>query len=220
MTKNRFRVSGDWTYSISREAKFTDIELLSKVGMKKVFDYVLVGTGPGSSSWLRSILKRNKNARIAILEKGPFDKTDVLTERNPIKALRASRTMVKEYEHEVMQGNCLGGGTGVNNYAWVTPSENDLNNYAGAEATRHVDLKDFHDLCEDLAYKGPLHPLHNLMTEHAKEKFDLRVRSNYKSRVHEVNRGFIHLGTLNPVTHRHTHTHTHTQNQNRYTHNR
>jgi hypothetical protein len=170
-------------------------EINTNTKMKKVFDYVLIGTGPGSSSWLRSILKRNKNARIAILEKGPYDKTDVLTESNPFAALKASRTMVKEYEHEVMQGSCLGGGTGVNNYAWVTPSENDLNNYDGADAPRNVNLECFHDLCEDLAYKGPLHPLHNLMTQHAHEKFDLNVRSNYKSRVHEVNRGYVHLGT-------------------------
>lgn len=165
---------------------------------KKVWDFVLVGTGPGSAGWLRQIMKKtNGGAKILILEKGPYCKTDILTEMNPFEALRASKVMVEEYEHEVMQGSCLGGGTGVNNYAWVTPALQDIRNSFGGKHFEELigyDLTEYESLVETIAYKSPLHPLHDLMTRNATSRASLDVRAHFKSKVSESNRGAVHLG--------------------------
>jgi len=163
---------------------------------RKVWDYVLVGTGPGAAAWLKTTMQRTGGqTSVLIIERGPYCKTDILTEMNPIEALRASRTMVKEYEHEVMQGSCLGGGTGVNNYAWVTPAMKDVRTSYGDESLNADDmnLSEYEALVEKIAFKSPLHPLHEMMTKNA-EACALDVHAHHKTRVLESNRGAVHLG--------------------------
>ena len=106
----------------------------------RVYDFIVVGSGPGAAAWLRSALRHAPDARFLLLERGPYCKTDVLTERNPFKALSASRRLMVNYEHSVIQGNALGGGSAVNNYAWTTPSYEDLQHGLGAEFGRLAPL--------------------------------------------------------------------------------
>ena len=68
-----------------------------------MYDFILCGSGPAAAAWLRSTLRHAPGARILLMERGPYSKTDVLTERNPFRALRASKQLLASYNHGVMQ---------------------------------------------------------------------------------------------------------------------
>jgi hypothetical protein len=112
----------------------TDAVISSQTANSR-YDYILVGSGPGAAGWLHTTLCTSPHARILLLERGPDCQTDILTERNPFTLLRDSARVVASYAHGVMQGATLGGGTAVNNYAWITPSFADLQNALGIERT-------------------------------------------------------------------------------------
>ena len=58
---------------------------------------------------MHATLSKRPTARVLLLERGPYCKTDVLTERNPLTLLRDATRVVARYEHGVMQGSTLGG---------------------------------------------------------------------------------------------------------------
>ena len=97
---------------------------------KKLYDFIVVGTGPAAASWVRTALTKQPKAQILMVERGPYCKTDLLTEKNPFKCvpfrlasrrdprlrrshvgllliaptrrlLRASKAMIKNHNHEV-----------------------------------------------------------------------------------------------------------------------
>ena len=84
---------------------------------KKLYDYIVCGGGPSASAFLRTALKKRPGAKVLLIERGPYCKTDILTDSNPFKVLLDSRRIIREYEHGVMSGSVLGGGTAVNK--WV-----------------------------------------------------------------------------------------------------
>jgi choline dehydrogenase-like flavoprotein len=99
-----------------------------------------------------------------------------------------------------MQGCTLGGGTAVNNYAWVTPSYADLSNALGVG--RHAYSEDavsaFEDMCEGLlGPRQPPHMLHQLLTSSLPE--DVGLVTNAQIEVSDNNRNKVFLGspTLN-----------------------
>ena len=92
---------------------------------RKAYDFIVCGAGPSAAAWLRSTLRQSPGARILLLERGPYCKTDILTEKNPFKLLKDTPRILAKYQHDVVQGAVLGGGTSVNNYAWITPSKHD-----------------------------------------------------------------------------------------------
>ena len=71
--------------------------------MPDPYDYIVCGSGPGAAAWLRTTLKSRPDARILLLERGPYCKTDILTESNPIRCLIDSMRTVADYNHGVMQ---------------------------------------------------------------------------------------------------------------------
>jgi choline dehydrogenase len=164
------------------------------------FDYILCGSGPGAAAWLRSTLRHAPQSRVLLLERGPYCKTDVLTEPNPFRLLRDSKRVVAGYNHSVMQGSTLGGGTAVNNYAWVTPSYADLGNALGV--ARHACSEDavraFEGMCEELiGPRQPPHLLHQLLTSSLPD--DVGLVTNAQIQVSDSNRNKVFLGspTLN-----------------------
>ena len=68
-----------------------------------MYDYIVCGSGPGAAAWLRTTLKAKPDARILLLERGPYCKTDILTESNPIRCFIDSIRIVADYNHGVMQ---------------------------------------------------------------------------------------------------------------------
>eukprot|EP01051_Picozoa_sp_SAG22_P034148 SAG22_NODE_15337_length_351_cov_0.809524_1_plen_53_part_10 len=46
----------------------------------RYYDFIVCGSGPAAAAWLRSTLHHVPGARVLLLEKGPYCKTDVLTE--------------------------------------------------------------------------------------------------------------------------------------------
>ena len=78
------------------------------------------------------------------------------------------------FRKHFLQGKTFGGGTAVNNYAWITPSYLDLKNTLGVtrdEATEAM-VKDYENLCEELiGPRQPPHPLHQLLTVHGVHAF-------------------------------------------------
>ena len=173
---------------------------MARVARAKHYDYIVCGSGPGAAAWLRSTLRHSPQSRILLLERGPYCKTDVLTEPNPFRLLRDSKRIVSSYRHNVMQGRTLGGGTAVNNYAWVTPSYADLSNALTVE--RHAYSEDavraFEGLCEDLlGPRQPPHMLHQLLTSSLREEVGLVT--NARIEVSDSNRNKVFLGspTLN-----------------------
>ncbi len=173
---------------------------MARARAAKCYDYIVCGSGPGAAAWLRSTLRHSPQSRILLLERGPYCKTDVLTEPNPFRLLRDSKRIVSAYSHNVMQGSTLGGGTAVNNYAWVTPSYADLSNALGVE--RHAYSEDavsaFEDMCEDLlGPRQPPHMLHQLLTSSLPE--DVNLVTNAQIEVSDNNRNNVFLGspTLN-----------------------
>lgn len=167
---------------------------------RRSYDYILCGSGPGAAAWLRSTLQAAPQSRVLLLERGPYCKTDVLTERNPFRLLRDSDRIVTSYNHGVMQGKTLGGGTAVNNYAWVTPSYADLDNALGVERHAYSEalVGGFEDMCEDLiGARQPPHMLHKLLTASMPDAVEMVT--NASIRVASTNRNKVFLGapTLN-----------------------
>lgn len=156
------------------------------------FDYILCGSGPAAAGWLRTTLKHDPHARILLLERGPYCKTDVLTERNPLRLLLHSRLVLATYNHGVMQGSTLGGGTAVNNYAWVTPSYDDLRNALGVHCnayTRTI-VRSYEAMCEGLlGPRSPPHVLHQLLTGSLRPGVALVTNASIK--VEETNRNKV-----------------------------
>eukprot|EP00854_Cymbomonas_tetramitiformis_P008545 gene8545-10142_t len=164
------------------------------------YDYILCGSGPGAAAWLRSTLHEAPTARILMLERGPYCKTDVLTEGNLVRLYLDSNRMIANYSHGVKQGCTLGGGTAINNYAWITPSYSDLKNALGMENDAHSQaiVGGFQEMCESLlGPRQPPHLLHQLLT--ASLPRDVGLITNSKILVQETNRNKVFLGapTLN-----------------------
>ena len=160
-----------------------------------MYDFILCGSGPGAAAWLRSTLRHAPTARILLLERGPYCTTDVLTERNPLRLLRDTDRVVASYSHGVMQGRTFGGGTAVNNYAWVTPSYSDLKNALDVKADERskAAVESYQEMCEDLlGERQPLHRLHLLLTASRKEDVGL-INNNYIT-VEPTNRNQVILG--------------------------
>ena len=40
-----------------------------------LYDFIVVGSGPGAAAFCRSVLRRVPGARVLMLEAGPFNKT-------------------------------------------------------------------------------------------------------------------------------------------------
>ena len=101
-----------------------------------------------------------------MIERGSYCKTDILTEKNPFKVLRDSRHMIREHNHEVMQGNCVGGGSQVNGYVWITPSHQDLANGFGQSAAAEFSqfVPEYEEFATEIASKPPIHMLHKMLT--------------------------------------------------------
>ena len=154
-----------------------------------IYDFILCGSGPGAAAWLRSTLRHAPTARILLLERGPYCTADVLTEWNPLRLLRDTDRVVASYSHSVMQGRTFGGGTAVNNYAWVTPSYSDLKNALDVKADEHskVAVESYQEMCEDL-----LGELYLLLTASRKEDVGL-INNNYIT-VELTNRNHVILG--------------------------
>jgi choline dehydrogenase-like flavoprotein len=130
-----------------------------------------------------------------LLERGPYCKTDILTEKNPFKVLSDSRRVVKEYQHEVVQGAVLGGGSAVNNYAWITPSHEDVANGFGAA---HADamrahIPGYEQFIDGVADRAPPHMLHKLLTMDLNE--DTSLVNNAKLSVRGSNRNAVFIGS-------------------------
>ena len=164
------------------------------------YDFIVVGSGPGAAAWVRGCLRRAPRSRILLLERGPFCKTDVLTERNPLTLLRDSRRVVAGYAHEVKQGRTLGGGTAVNNYAFTMPAWSDLRKSLRIERDGESEavVEDFEEMCEELiGPRQPPHLLHHLLT--ASLPAEVELASNAQLRVRPTNRNAVFLGapTLN-----------------------
>ena len=135
--------------------------------MPDLHDYIVCGSGPGASAWVRTTLKAKPDARILVLERGPYCKTDILTERQPFRLAIDTNRMVAHYEHGVMQGSTLGGSSVINNYAWVTPSYLDLRKALGVQrdAATEALVEDYENMIEGLiGPREPPHPLHQLLT--------------------------------------------------------
>ena len=166
------------------------------------YDYVVVGSGPGASAWLHYTLTNSPSPpKILLLERGPFSKVDVLTEPNPFKVLSASKRIIANYNHGVMQGKTLGGGTAVNNYAWVTPSYRDLKHALGITPnnplTRTV-VKSYESLVEQLlGDRQTPHPLHQHLT--SSRPTQCKIVTSARIIVEATNRQKVFLGcpTLN-----------------------
>ena len=164
------------------------------------YDYIVVGSGPGASSWVRTTMTHSPSSKVLMLERGPYCKTDVLTETNPFTVLSASQRIVANYAHGVMQGKTLGGGTAVNNYAWITPSYRDLQLGLGIEQNpfSQAVVSTYENVIEKLL--GPrqmLHPLHQLLTSSLPHA--TAVVTNARIAVGATNRNKVFLGcpTLN-----------------------
>ena len=175
-----------------------------------LYDLILVGSGPGAAAYCRSMLRRNPGIRVLMLEAGPYNKTDILTDPNPFKVWAASgggeRGMVKEYEHNVMQGHCVGGGTAVNNYAWVTPSLSDVKSGFGffAEEEQEIPkafgkedkiasaISEFEAFANTIISKAPPHLMHKQLT--SKIPDHVSITTNYKASVNSSNRSTVNLG--------------------------
>jgi choline dehydrogenase len=163
--------------------------------MKRAYDFIVCGAGPGAAAWVRSTLRTSPGARILLLERGPYCKTDILTETNPLKVLIDSRRVVKEYQHSVVQGAVLGGGTAVNNYAWITPSQQDVSNGFGAV---HADamaahLPDYEGFIDSIAARSPPHMLHKLLTMDLNDGTSLV--NNATLSVRDSNRNAVFIGS-------------------------
>lgn len=135
--------------------------------LESKYDYIVCGSGPSASAWVHTTLKRKPGTRILVLERGPYCKTDILTERNPIRLLLDSKRVIAEYEHGVCQGKTLGGGTAVNNYAWVTPSYKDIHRAFCADRNEGIEaiVGEYLTMIEDIVGpREPPHILHKLLT--------------------------------------------------------
>eukprot|EP01048_Picozoa_sp_COSAG05_P004771 COSAG05_NODE_269_length_12494_cov_9.329326_3_plen_551_part_00 len=167
---------------------------------RKVYDFVVVGSGPSAASWVRSALREAPTSKILLLERGPYCKTDLLTERNPLKLLRDSKRVVKDYQHGVVQGHTLGGGSAVNNYAWITPSWADFTRCLGLDISdSRTAMADYENMVEELIGKRPPpHMLQKLLTKDLDP--DVELVNNGAIRVRASNRNKVFLGspTLNP----------------------
>ena len=138
--------------------------------------------------------------KILMLERGPFSKIDVLTESNPFKVLSASKKIVANYNHGVMQGKTLGGGTAVNNYAWVTPSYRDLKHALNITRNPFIlnVVKSYEDLVEQLlGNRQTPHPLHQFLT--SSRPVECKLVTSARIIVEATNRQKVFLGcpTLN-----------------------
>ena len=93
---------------------------------RRTYDYLVCGSGPSASSFIFTLLETNPNLNILMIERGKHSKLDVLKETNPYSLYKGSKELLTTYSHGVQQGNMLGGSSSVNNYAWITPSYNDI----------------------------------------------------------------------------------------------
>eukprot|EP01043_Picozoa_sp_COSAG02_P001698 COSAG02_NODE_36_length_48934_cov_144.851029_23_plen_544_part_00 len=162
----------------------------------RTYDVIVCGSGPGAAAWLRSALRHAPRSRILLLERGPYCKTDVLTETNPLTLLRDSRRVVARYEHGVMQGSTLGGSTAINNYAFTMPAYSDLRAALGVNRDAYTEamVGRFESMCEDLiGPREPPHMLHQLLTSSRPEGVGLV--SNDRLRVQESNQNQVFIGT-------------------------
>lgn len=99
--KNDFLIRG-----LSEEIKIDEKTAADKAEptpINGMYDYIVCGSGPGAAAWLRTTLKAKPNARILLLERGPYCKTDILTESNPVRCFLDSKRIIAEYNHGVMQ---------------------------------------------------------------------------------------------------------------------
>ena len=171
---------------------------------KRAYDFIVVGSGPAAASWVRTALKRAPNSRILMMERGVYSKVDILTEANPLKLMKATKDMLKMHNHEVMQGNCAGGGSSVNGYVWVTPSRQDLVNGYGTTAASELGehLEEYEGFADDLVSPKPeIHSLHKLLSQGCEEQ-GVEIESSNKLTCRTSNRQTLFIGTptLHPLT--------------------
>ena len=83
--------------------KNTSVDGTETSSFGDIYDYIVCGSGPGAAAWLRTTLKAKPDARILFLERGPYCKTDILTESNPIRCFIDSFRIIADYNHGVMQ---------------------------------------------------------------------------------------------------------------------
>jgi len=160
------------------------------------YDFIVCGSGPGGAACVRGLLRGAPTARIAMLERGPWSKTDLLSEHNPVKAWLGSRAVVADYAHDVVQGAAMGGGSAVNNYAWVTPSAEDVQRSFGLsrEQCGEATLAEYEAMCDGLlAERAAPHLLHKLLTMDLPRGTELV--DNAAVRVRSTNRGKVFLGS-------------------------
>ena len=168
---------------------------------RKMYDFVVVGSGPSAAAWVRSALKFAPGARILMLERGPYCKTDLLTERNPLKVFRDSQRIVKEYAHGVMQGHTLGGGSAVNNYAFIIPSVEDivrgLTLDVASSPNCSTAVADYEIMVENLlGPRPPPHLLHKLLSSELQPGVEMVTNSTMTVRPSNRNKIFLGSPTL------------------------
>jgi choline dehydrogenase-like flavoprotein len=173
--------------------------MLRPPARKRLYDFIVVGSGPSAAAWVRSALRAAPESKILLVERGPYCKTDLLTERNPLTVLRDSRRVVAKYEHGVMQGKVIGGGTAINNYAWITPSYADLSRCLGLDIIdSRTAVADYEDMVAGiLGPRPPPHMLQKQLTQGLDPEVGLVT--NDAIRVGASNRNKVFLGspTLN-----------------------
>ena len=95
------------TRALREEIKLSDEKTVADkaetTSLGGIYDYIVCGSGPGAAAWLRTMLKAKPNARVLLLERGPYCKTDILTESNPIRCFVDSTRIIADYNHGVMQ---------------------------------------------------------------------------------------------------------------------
>jgi len=103
---------------------------------RTLYDYVVVGSGPGACAWVANHVRRGCQGSILVIEQGPLVPEDVLALRNPVTSYILSRKVLRAYKDAGpghVQGTCVGGGSAVNAYQWISPSRYDLREAFGRQ---------------------------------------------------------------------------------------
>ena len=167
---------------------------------RRLYDFIVVGSGPSAAAWVRSVLRAAPESKVLLVERGPYCKTDLLTERNPLTVLRDSRRVVAKYEHGVMQGKAMGGGTAINNYAWITPSYADLARCLGLDIIdSRTAVADYEDMvAQILGPRPPPHMLQKKLTQGLDAEVGLVTNDTIRVEASNRNKVFLGSPTLNP----------------------